>query len=352
MQKAIYRIIDANFNRAREALRVIEEFCRFSLASSPLSAAAKALRHELSAAISRLDNASLLACRDSQADVGRGMTTGSDMARQDIYDCFTAAAKRLSEALRALSEAAKTFDPVLAETLEALRFRGYTLEKDIVLAASTTQRFGGVRLYVLLPLVAADDIAKVCDLASACCQGGADCLQLRAKGVTDDVAFDAACRIVEICRRHNVLSIINDRPDIAIASGADGVHLGQNDLPLSTVRQLQPRPLITGLSTHNMDQVTRAITQSPTYIALGPAFATDTKPAEPPAGLTFLQEALPLLSDASISRVAIGGISLENLDAVLETGVMSVAVCSAISSSSDPAKQCHIFKERLQQRYP
>ena len=98
MERAIYRIIDANFNRAREAARVMEEYCRFALESAVLSWRAKELRHRLSRAVDRLDARMLAAARDSAGDVGRGMTVGDQMVRRSLADCSTAAAKRLTEA--------------------------------------------------------------------------------------------------------------------------------------------------------------------------------------------------------------------------------------------------------------
>ena len=120
MQKSIYRIIDANFNRAREALRVIEEFCRFALNSRPLTERTKELRHELSSLISQLDQGCLIASRDTAADVGAGKTVQNQISRADLKDCFTAAAKRLPEALRALAEMTQAINPDLAQKIDKI----------------------------------------------------------------------------------------------------------------------------------------------------------------------------------------------------------------------------------------
>ena len=228
MERAVYRIIDANFNRAREGLRVIEEYCRFAMESASLSARAKTLRHRLCDAVAKLDAGKLAACRDSQADVGRAMHVDNQLARKDLRDCFTAAAKRLPEALRALAETTQTLDPALAQVFEELRFNAYTLEKDIVLADNAAEKFKSVRLYVLITVTPDTADASVFDLASACALSGADCLQLRTKGVSDDRILHLACEFVRICAENEIVSIINDRTDIAVAAGADGVHLTQN----------------------------------------------------------------------------------------------------------------------------
>ena len=133
MERAVYRIIDANFNRAREAIRVMEEFCRFSLNSTALFERTKQLRHELSSTISPLDAQRLVANRDTIGDVGVGKTVEKQLHRESLADCCTAACKRLTEALRALAEVIQTQNTSAAQKIENLRYAAYTLEKDIFL---------------------------------------------------------------------------------------------------------------------------------------------------------------------------------------------------------------------------
>ncbi len=229
MERAVHRIIDANFNRAREAIRVIEDYCRFALNSAPLSERARQLRHELSAAINKLDAGKLISSRDTLGDVGAGKTVDTQLARSSLNDCFTAGCKRLTEALRTLAEMSQTQNRTVAETIEKLRFAAYTLEKDIVLFAEPAEKFKRVGLYVV---ITSNLPADIISLTHKCAAGGADCIQLRAKGMNDDTLFATAVEFVRICKAAGVLSIINDRVDIAVAAGADGVHLGQNDLPV------------------------------------------------------------------------------------------------------------------------
>ena len=347
MERAIYRIIDANFNRAREAARVMEEYCRFALESAALSSRAKELRHRLSRAVDRLDARMLAAARDCDGDVGRGMCVGDQMVRRSLADCSTAAAKRLSEALRALAETVGVFDPDLAGVFEALRFDAYTLEKDMVLAASAAERFKPVRLYVLITPGPDDPPGRILDLAAECADGGADCLQLRAKGITDDRLYELATDFVRVCAEKNVISIINDRTDIAVAAVADGVHLGQNDLGIAQARKLQKRPMIFGISTHSLDQLDRAIEQTPAYVALGPVFPTATKPQEPCVGLEYIAAATKKLKPAGIAHVAIGGVTLDNVEAVLHAGAKAIAVCAAITAQNDPTGHCQRFKDKM-----
>jgi thiamine-phosphate pyrophosphorylase len=344
MERSIYRIIDANFNRAREAIRVIEEFCRFYLNSSSLTDQAKQLRHQLSAAVSKLDTSRLISSRDAAADVGVGRVVDEQLSRAELRDCFVAGCKRLTEALRALGEMTQIVEPSCAQTFEKLRFAAYTLEKEIVIFSDTVEKFKRVRLYVI---ISSDLPAEVVSLTHHCIAGGADCIQLRAKSLDDAALFALAAEFAGICRDAGVLSIINDRVDIAAAADADGAHLGQGDLPVEQARRLQFKPLIIGKSTHSIQQLQAGCRERPTYFSLGPVFATPTKPAAQPVGLNYVRQAVELLSDTAIAGVAVGGITLKNISEVLDAGVTAVAVCSAVIAADDPAAACRAFKEKI-----
>jgi thiamine-phosphate pyrophosphorylase len=345
MERAIYRIIDANFNRAREAIRVIEEFCRFFLNSAPLTERARQIRHELSAAIGKLETDRLISNRDTSGDVGLGKTVDKQLTRGNLKDCLTAGCKRLTEALRVLAEMTQTQERSVAETIENLRYTAYNLEKDIVLFSDAFEKFKGVRLYVI---VTSNLPVDVISLAYKCAAGGADCIQLRAKAIDDDKLFAVAVEFVRICKDNSVLSIINDRVDIAVASGADGVHLGQNDLPVECVRRLQLAPLIIGKSTHSLKQLRAACEERPTYAALGPVFATETKPDAEPVGLDYVRQAAEILSDTGVCNVAIGGITMDNVEDVLRAGATAIAVCAAVTKAGDPAAACRVLKEKIE----
>jgi thiamine-phosphate pyrophosphorylase len=344
MERAVYRIIDANFNRAREALRVMEEYCRFALNSGSLSERAKGLRHELCAAVGGLDAGRLLAGRDTLGDVGVGQKVEGQHQRTTLKDCFTAAAKRLTEALRAMAEVTQTVDKSVAEAVERLRYEAYTLEKDIVLFSEPIEKFNRVRLYVI---ITSNLPAEVLALASKCATGGADCIQLRAKDLPDDRLFAMAVEFVEICREMGTLSIINDRADIAAAAGADGVHLGQNDLPVEQVRRIQISPLIIGKSTHSLKELDSALRGRPSYVSLGPAFPTPLKPDIEIAGAEYVRQGLARLAETGISHVAIGGITGENVEQVIRAGAARVAVCSAVTKATDPADACRRLKDKI-----
>lgn len=344
MERTVYRIIDANFNRCREALRVIEEFCRFTLDSAFLSSRAKELRHRLCSAIAQLDAGRLIASRDTLTDVGIGQKVDRQLLRAELKDCLTAAFKRLPEALRVLAETTQTLDAPVAEKLEKLRYVAYTLEKDVTIFSDTSGRFRAVRLYIV---ITSDSPAEVLSLTGSCIAGGADCIQMRTKNMPDDKLFALASEFAALCRQANVPGIINDRVDIAVAAGADGVHLGWNDLAVVQARKLELSPLIVGKSTHSLKQLRETCRQQPTYVALGPVFKTPTKPDAEPVGLEYVKQAQPVLTETGIQSVAIGGITLKNVQQVLEAGAEKIAVCSAVTKAADPQKACRQLKETI-----
>lgn len=345
MEKGIYRIIDANFNRGREGFRVIEEYCRFYLNNSQLSGRAKQLRHLLCEAVSKMDQNRLIASRDTAGDVGVGQKIEKQLKRKNLADTLAAACKRVPEALRAISEMTQTFAPDIAEEIEMIRYQTYTLEKDIILYCGSFEKFKDIKLYVL---ITSNEFSEVERLTQQCADGGADCIQLRAKGLDDDLLLQLASKFVELCKKNNVVSIINDRVDIAIASDADGVHLGQNDLAADKARQLMLKPMIVGASTHNIEELEKSCQQNPTYIAIGPAFETATKPEIKKAGLEYIKHAVEILKNKGIASVAIGGIDSENIDQLLQLGIKTAAICSAITRDSEPQVRCQVFKTKIE----
>jgi len=347
MSDVLYRIIDANFNRCREALRGMEEYCRFLLDDKSLSGQAKQMRHRLCEAIGRLDTASLLCARDVVGDVGRGLSVEGQLSRATLADSFTAAAKRAGEALRVLAETTQTQNAEVAAVCEQLRFGVYDLEKAVFLAAFKRDKLEQIRLYVLINVDTETCDADALGLAQKCIAGGADALQLRAKGVCDKRFLALAEAFVRLCKTNGAVGIINDRTDIARLADADGVHLGQDELPLQAARKLLKRPMLFGGSTHSTDELQDAIAAGFDYVGVGPAFASLTKPGLKTAGLQYVQQAVKRLAGTGIKPIAIGGIDPENLPIVLETGIQAVAVSAAVCA--EPETACRQLKKILTQ---
>lgn len=344
MERAGFRIVDANFNRAREAIRVIEDYCRFALNSQLLTERTKQLRHELCAVVNEIGLVKLVSSRDSIADVGVGRKVPEQFERRCLKDSFTAGCKRLTEALRALEEVSRAEFPNVAKSIEEMRFEAYTLEKDIIVFAEPAEKFKHVSLYVI---ISSNLPADIISLTHRCSVGGADCIQLRAKNIDDEKLYALAVEFVQICREKSVLSIINDRVDIAVAVEADGVHLGQNDLPVDKARKLQLTPLIIGKSTHSAKELENTTVELPTYVSLGPVFTSSTKPEIQTVGLEYVRLSIDKLEQTGIAGVAIGGVTLDNLENVLGAGAKAIAVCSAISQAKDPTEICKKLKDKI-----
>ena len=187
----------------------------------------------------------------------------------------------------------------------------------------------------------------VVDLASAMLDGGATFLQLRMKHASG-AAFLAAARTV-VARAHaaGARVIVNDRADIAALAGADGVHVGQDDLPPAAVRTIVGGAAVVGLSTHTPAQIAAALAEPISYLAIGPVFGTATKATGYEAvGLDAVRRAAAQAGEKGIPVVAIGGITLERAASVLEAGAASVAVISDLAGA-DPASRVREYVERL-----
>jgi thiamine-phosphate pyrophosphorylase len=345
MSDVLYRIIDANFNRSREALRGMEEYCRFLLDDKGLSGQAKQMRHRLCAAIARLDAAKLMGARDVAGDVGRGLSVDGQLSRASLADCFTAAAKRASEGLRTLAEMTQTLNGDVAAVCEQLRFGVYDLEKAVFVTAFKRDKLEKIRLYVLINVGPETSDTAALELAKRCIAGGADALQLRAKGISDRRFLALAAAFSNLCKTDGAVGIINDRVDMAVLSEADGVHLGQDELPPEAARTLLKRPILVGGSTHSADELRQAIAAGFDYVGVGPAFPSLTKPELKTAGLDYVRKAVEMLRGTGIRPVAIGGIGPENLPAILETGIEAVAVGAAVSE--EPQAACRRLKDIL-----
>jgi len=182
--------------------------------------------------------------------------------------------------------------------------------------------------------------------ARAACAGGARVVQLRCKHATDRQALELAHEIRRITRQDGVLFFVNDRFDLALASGADGVHLGQQDLPPERVPQALRRRLQIGRSTHDLNEARRALREPVDYVAFGPLFGTTSKPGAGPArGLRALEAVVAAVAPRPV--IAIGGIAADNLAQVLGVGGRGVAVLSAIADAPDPLAATQALVEGL-----
>lgn len=325
------RILDAAANRAREALRVVEDYCRFVLNDAFLTGELKKLRHDLTAALSALPPALLLEARETQQDVGTQISTPAERERQSLREVALVNAKRLQEALRSLEEVGKLFSADLSQALEQLRYKSYTLERAVLLGSDARQRLADARLYVLLTGTACK--AALDWTIREAAAGGATMFQLREKELNDRELLERAHHVRRWTREVGALFIMNDRPDIARLAEADGVHVGQEELPVKEARRIMGPGALIGVSTHNMVQLRQAILDGASYVGIGPTFPSGTKQFAEFAGLDFVRQAM---AETSLPAFVIGGVTLENVAAAVSAGGRRVAVSQAICQADDP----------------
>ncbi len=163
-------------------------------------------------------------------------------------------------------------------------------------------------------------------------KGGATMIQLRDKGMSGRELYETACRMKKMCKKAGVLLIVNDRFDVALASGADGAHLGRTDLPLRSARQLSPPGFILGGTAHSVKEAQSAEADGADYVGVGAAFPSSAKKEARVLGPEGIRE---VVSAVTIPAIAIGGISVENLGTVLAAGAMGAAVIGSVVGSKD-----------------
>ncbi len=343
MDRTAMRMLDANFNRAREALRTMEDYCRFVLNDGDLSATCKTLRHELCVQMAILGASDAMLVRDTPGDVGVTIKASDELRRDTLENIVMAGSKRLTEALRVLEELAKLKSATVAAHLESLRYQSYTLEQAICRQAAQRNRIPHAGLHVLLT-------ESLCrrswrETLTAILAGGVDAVQLREKTLSDGELLQRARIVAEECRDCGRVSIINDRMDIALAADASGVHLGQGDMPCEQARRIAGSEFIIGVSTENLEQAHAAAQAGASYIGAGPMFLTSTKNKPRLAGPEYLRQLRR--AEFGLPTVAIGGISAENLPDLMTAGAQAIAVSSAVISSDDPAGVCKSLRELL-----
>lgn len=320
---AIARILDANLNRAREGLRTVEEWCRFGLDDALLANQCKALRQSLA----HWHHQDFKSARNTPEDVGTQLTHPQEAERRDIPSLLHANLARVQEALRALEEYGKLHEPAMGASCKQIRYQVYTLESQLIRQA-LLNRLQSASLYLVTS--PADNLLAIVEGAL---KGGLRLVQYRDKDSDDGVRWQRAQDLRRLCQDYNALFLVNDRVDLALAVNADGVHLGQQDLPIAVARKLLGPQKIIGRSTTNPTEMQRAIAEGADYIGVGPVYATPTKAGKTPAGLDYVQYAV---THATVPWFAIGGIDAENLKDVQAAGAKQVAIVRAIMQATDP----------------
>jgi len=350
--QSVYRILDASLNRVGEGLRTIEEYARFVIDHASFSARTKRLRHDVTATAALLSRFDLISARDTGGDVGVSLSTPGESRRNDMIDVLAAAIGRTGQSMRCLEEYGKTIDTDFAAEIEKLRYRFYTLAADLERVARSGAGGQGVRrrrrmdrgfLYVLIDAMESDEAlaARIRALAAA----GVDLFQLRDRGVEDRILFQRSLVAGRVCRDTDTLFIVNDRADIAAAADADGVHVGQEELPAAAARKVIGPDRLLGISTHDLTQATEAVRDGADCIGCGPVFAGQTKTFSRYVGPEMIGEVMA--AEPGIPVFAIGGVGLNNVEQVLAVGCHRVAVTGAIRDADDPAAAADRLKRLL-----
>jgi len=329
------RLIDASLNRVGEGLRLLEDIARLLLNNAALTERLKAMRHGLIVGDSSFHQ-QLLQSRDSEGDVGINIKVLDEEKARELPAILVANARRVQEALRTLEEGAKVPGMPTAldsEKFKQARFDLYTIERELMsglLRQDKAKRVSG--LYVIIDTQWLRGRTYL-EVTRQAIKGGARVIQLRDKLLPKSELLPVAQDLKTLCAECDVLFIINDYLDVALAVDADGLHVGQGDLPVKVARKLLPVDKILGISTATVEQAVAALSEGADYVAVGSIYTTSTKEkavAVGPERLRQIRQAVP------VPLVAIGGINKDNVTEVIAAGADSVCVISAVLGADSP----------------
>ncbi len=355
---AVARLIDANLNRANEAARVAEDYARFVLDHAGLANAAKSLRHRMQSAVAALglDARTLLAARDTAGDVGTELVGAHEHKRADEASLLRANFQRLEQALRVLEEYAKLLGKSGA-MFESIRYDAYTLEKDFASPPARPATLDGKMLMVLVGTSPSRQAqgpeagqtrrgtpGEVVRLTREILRGGCRLIELREKTLCAAEFLALARELRALTRKAHAALIVNDRADIAKSSGADGVHLGLDDLPIEDARRILGPSKLVGLTAHSLAELRDAESRGADYIGVGTMFKSPTKPDLLVKGP---RELIPAAAKCTVPCYAIGGVTRTNIAQLLKLGATRVALGSAITSARNAAAETRWFVKRL-----
>ncbi len=303
----------------------MEEIVRFVMENKKLTVELKEIRGRLRRIINKLiENEIHFQQRKASKDIGRELYTSSEAKRQSILDIFMANAKRVQEALRVLEEFSKLIKPKAGKKIKEIRFKVYDLEQSIFYALYRRLKLD-FDLYVVT-----DPMRDHIEVAKRSMAGGAKIIQLRDKTASKNQLLKWAKQIRRLTNKSNVTFIVNDYLDILEKTGADGIHLGQDDPSIAQARRRLGEGKIVGVSTHSLGQALSAVRQGADYISVGPIFSTPTKPGTKPVGLGLLRK---VRQAVKIPIVAIGGINQSNIRKIKNAGIERVAVIRAVAGA-------------------
>ncbi|MBM2824832.1 MAG: Thiamine-phosphate synthase [Dehalococcoidales bacterium] len=347
LPEATLRIIDANLDRTAEGLRLIEDIARFVLNDAVLTQQLKTMRHQLVEGDWPFQQ-QLLQSRNSARDVGADVKAPVEKERE-LPLVVVANARRVQESLRVLEEVAKipgNITQLDSAKFKQARFSLYTLEQRLLARLLGQEKLKHISgLYVIIDTPALKGRHHV-EMANQAINGGAITIQLRDKLLSRRELLPIAQELQNLCTERGVLFIVNDYLDVALAVDADGLHVGQDDLPVKTSRQLLPMGKILGVSAITVEEAIAAQSDGADYIAVGPIYPTPSKETTVVVGLERLRQVRQAIT---LPLVAIGGITQHNAAAVISAGADAVAVISAVLGAGSPEAASRQIVDSLKQ---
>lgn len=265
--------------------------------------------------------------RDTPHDLGTELSHPQEEKRENLEHLLQANMSRIQEALRVLEEYGKLYNAQMGTTFKQMRYRAYTLESNLQ-GHPARQILEKASLYLVTN--PSDNLFGVVEAAL---QGGLTLVQYRDKNADDTVRLHNAQKLCHLCHQYGALFILNDRVDLASAVKADGVHLGQQDIPIALAREILGPYSIIGRSTTNPEEMQKALAEGPDYLGVGPVYETPTKAGKAAAGHEYVRYAQ---QHCPIPWFAIGGIDASNVQEVKQAGASRVAVVRAIMQADNP----------------
>ncbi len=351
-EQKVIRILDANLNRATEGLRVAEEVARFILDNPELQKKIKQLRHDVlllagkTLAISVGSDSrfrAIIGSRDSVNDVGSKVITGPEKTRPDLSSIIQSNCSRAAESVRVFEEFSKLLSKRQTAGWKKLRFMIYSVEKELLsftgreIIASKLRNMG---LYCIIDKMYLGK-RNPAAVAREMIAGGASVIQYRDKTSCDAEFLKACTKIRKVCADADVLFIVNDKTDTALLVNADGLHLGQDDMPVPEARKILGPGKIIGKSSHSCKEAIEAAKEDINYLAIGAMFPTETRDKSTvigPKSIARIRKDLPQLP-----LVAIGGIDKKNISRVLAQKPDGICIVSAIQTAPDITKTVKDF---------
>jgi thiamine-phosphate pyrophosphorylase len=335
MNSDSFRMMDANFNRLNEGLRVLEDIHRFILNDVSVSSVLKGFRHQLAEIFQPID---LIQARDAASDQGKSLEGSGEYQRENVQDLLISNFKRCEQSLRVLEELSKMEAGALAKALENMRYQIYELEQKSL----CFKLFPDPCLYVLIT-------KKLCkldplDVLKGICDGGASVIQLREKEMEDGEFLRWIEEAKSITDSYGIPLIVNDRIQLVQLTGVQGVHMGQGDLPTHRARQLLKPWQWLGRSTHELSQAIQAESEGVDYIGVGPLFPTNTKVHREAVGLAYLHQ---VNEQTKVPYVGIGSVNESTLPEILPFKPKGLAICTGIIAAADPQKNTEVFRKQI-----